>query len=208
MQKPNVSFAIFTVGLIFISMFLWISHTFERKQTEEISEDIKKEIWRQIGLLEKVCTATDDIKQILDDAKPQISYFHFVGNPSAPMLIDVLLNKNKDWKFRFILTQLLAQMKTKKAIAPLVKILNDETDIKNIRVASIIALSNLKFDEVIEPLLKIAKGNDKELQVAAIYGLGNLQKEEVMNELKKWVVNEKDPQIKKELELAIFAVRH
>lgn len=184
-------------------MFLWIRHTFERKQTEEISQDIKKEIWREIGLLEKICISTADIKQVFDEAKPQIAYFRFVGKPGLPMLTEVLLNKNKDWKLRFILTQLISHMKTKKAIDPLVKVLTDETDVKNIRVASAIALSNLKFDEVVEPLLKTAKGNDKELQLAAIYGLGKLRNKEVVNELKKWVVNEKDLQIKKELELAI-----
>jgi HEAT repeat protein len=204
MRKPeNVSFAILAFGIILICMFLWISHSFERKEVEDISDDIKREIWRQIGLLEDVCNSTDDLNQIFDTGRPQISYLRFVGKPGAPMIIEVMLDKNKDWKFRFILAQLLSNMETKKAIAPLVKILNDETEIKNMRVASAIALANLNFDEVIEPLLKVAKGNDRQLQLAAIYGLGELRKEEVVNELKKWVVNEKDFQIKKELELAI-----
>lgn len=202
-KHRNIPFVIFVWGLILICMFIWINHTFERKETENISENIKKEIWRQIGLLEKTCISTDNIKQIFDVAKPQLSYLHFVGKPGIPMIIEVLTDKNKDWKLRFILAQLLSNMKTKKAIAPLKKILNDETDIKSIRVASAIALSKLKFDEVIDPLLKIAKGNDRELQLAAIYGLGELRREKVINELKKWVVNEKDGQIKKELEIAI-----
>ncbi len=204
MHKPkNISFTIVTFGLILICMFLWISHTFERKQKEDISEDIKKEIWRQIGLLEEKCNSTGDINHIVDISKPQLTYFRFVGNPAAPILIAVLLDKNKDWKLRFIIVQLLSKLKTKKALAPLEKILNDETDIKNIRVAATIALATLNFDEVIDILLKVAKGNDRELQLAAIYGLGELRKEEVVAELKKWVVNEKDEQIKKELELAI-----
>lgn len=204
MRKPeNISFTILTFGIILICMFLWISHSFERKEVEDISEDIKKEIWRQIGLLEKVCDSTDDINQIFDIGKPQLSYLRFVGKPGAPMIIDVMLDKNKDWKFRFILAHLLSNMETKKAIAPLQKILNDETEIKNIRVAATIALATLKFDEVITPLLKVAKGDDRELQLAAIYGLGELRKEEIVNEFKKWVVNERDFQIKKELELAI-----
>ncbi|MEW6096494.1 MAG: HEAT repeat domain-containing protein [bacterium] len=204
MHKPeNVSFTILAFGVILICMFLWISHTFERKQTEEISDDIKKEIWRQIGLLEKVCKSTDDINQIFDTGKPQLSYLHFVGKPGIPIVTQVLLDKDKDWKLRCILAQHISKLETKQAIAPLEKILNDETDIKNIRVASAIALSNLDFDEVIEPLLKVAKGNDRELQLAAIYGLGELRKKEVVDELRKWIVNEKDLQIKKELELAI-----
>jgi len=204
MHKPeNVSVAILAFGVIFICMFLWIKHTFERKEVEEISEDIKKEIYRQIGVLEKICISTDDIHQICDIGKSQLSYLRFVGKPGIPMITEILLDKNKDWKFRFILTQIISETESKKAIAPLEKILNDETEMKNMRVASAIALSNLKFNEVIDHLLKAAKGSDKELQLAAIYGLGNLRKEEVVDELKKWAVNEKDFQIRKELELAI-----
>lgn len=204
MQKPkNVAVAILSFGVIFICMFLWIKHTFEREEIEEISHDIKKEIYRQLGLLEKICLSTNEIHQICDLGKPQLSYLRFVGKPGIPMIEEVLLDKNKDWKFRFILTQMIAETKSKKAIAPLEKILNDETEMKNMRVASAIALANLKFDEVIDPLLKVAKGNDKELQLAAIYGLGKLQKKEVVEVLKKWLLNEKDFQIKKELELAI-----
>jgi hypothetical protein len=206
-KSENVPFVILAFGIILICMFLWISHTFERKEVEDISDDIKREIWRQIGLLEEVCNSTDDINQIFDIGRPQLSYLRFVGKPGAPMIIEVMLDKNKDWKFRFILAHLLSNMETKKAIAPLVKILNDETDIKNMRVAAAIALATLNFDEVIEPLLKVAKGKDKELQLAAIYGLGELRKEEVVNELKKWVVNETDFQIKKELELAIDKIK-
>jgi len=202
-KAGNVSLAIFIYGIILICMFVWLNRTFERKETEEISEDIKKEIWRQIGLLEKICSSTDDINQILNVGRQHVSYLRFVGKPGIPMITEVLLNKKKDWKLRFILAQLLSNMNSKTVIAPLNRILNDETDIKNIRVASAIVLGSLKFDEVSAPLLKVAKGNDKELQLAAIYGLGELRNEKVVNELKKWIVNEKDLQIKKELELAI-----
>lgn len=209
MQK-NVSVVILVFGVIFISMFLWIKHTFERIEIEEISPAIKKEIYHQLGLLEKICLATNDIQQICNFGKPQLSYLRFVGKPGIPMIEKVLLDRKKNWKFRFILTQIIAETKSKKAIAVLEKILNDETEIKNIRVATVMALSNFELDEAIDLLLKVAKGNDKELQLAAIYGLGKLQKEEVVEILKKWVVDEKDFQIKKELELAInrFYTKH
>jgi len=184
-------------------MFLWLKHTFEKKEVEEISEEIKKEIYRQIGVLEEICISSDDIHQICDVGKPQLSYLYFVGKPGIPMLTEALLDKNKDWKFRVILTQIISHTESKKAIAPLEKILNDETEMKNIRLASIMALSKLKFNEVIDPLLKVAKGNDKELQLAAISGLGDLQNEDVVDEFQRWLVREKDFQIRKELELAI-----
>ncbi|MEW6617858.1 MAG: HEAT repeat domain-containing protein [bacterium] len=200
-QNPLVRILIFAI--ILITMFLWISHTFKRTEKQEIRDDIKKEIWREIGLLEKACNSTNDINQIFTIGKPQISYLRFVGKPAAPMIIEVLVDKNKDWKLRFVLAQLLSKMETKKVIAPLKKILTDETEDENMRIAAAVALANLKFDEVIDPLLKMAKGNNKKLQLAAIYGLGELRKETVINEFKKWVVEENDPEIKKELELAI-----
>ncbi len=199
----NPSFVVFAFGLILITMFFWISHTFKRIQVEEISADVKKEIWRQIGLLEEICVSTDDIPQILERTKPQLFYFRFVGKPSVPMLIKVLSDKKKDWKLRFIIAQLLSKTESKISIPILITILKDETEIKNVRVASCMALGTLKFDEVIPPLMETAKGNDRQLQSAAIYALGELRKEQIVNKLKKWQNKEKDAQIKKELELAI-----
>lgn len=204
MHKPaNPSFVIFAIGLILISTFFWISHTFKRTQAEEISADIKKQIWRQIGLLDKICISTNDIDYIFDMAKPQISYLRFVGKPSVPMLIKVLSDKKRDWKLRFIIAQLLSKMETKEVIAPLITILKDKTEMENIRVASCLALGTLKFDEVIPALMETAKGNESQLQSAAIYALGELRKEQIVNELKEWKDKEKDVRIKKELELAI-----
>ncbi|MFH1562170.1 MAG: hypothetical protein ABIF11_01940 [Nitrospirota bacterium] len=202
-KPPNPSLAIFVFGLILICMFLWIRHSFQRIETADIGADIKKEIWRQIGLLEKLCISTNDIDYIFDTGRPQISYLRFVGKPSVPMLIKVLSDKKRDWKLRFIIAQLLSKMESKKAIAPLITILKDETEMQNIRVASAIAMGTLKFDEVIPPLMETAGGNDHQLQLAAIYALGELRKEQIVNEFKKWKDKEKDVQIKKELDLAI-----
>ena len=75
MRKPaNPSFVVFAFGLILMTMFFWISHTFKRTQVAEISADVKKEIWRQIGLLEKICISTNNIDSILDIGKPQLFY--------------------------------------------------------------------------------------------------------------------------------------
>ncbi|MDI6736800.1 MAG: HEAT repeat domain-containing protein [bacterium] len=206
-KSANSSFVVFAFGLILMTMFLWISHTFKRTQVEEISADVKKEIWRQIGLLETICISTNDMAHILDRSKPQIFYFRFVGKPSAPMLIKVLSDKKRDWKLRFIIIQLLSKMETELPLVPLITILKDETEMKNIRVASCLALGTLKFDEVIPPLMETAKDNDQQLQSAAIYALGELRKEQIVDELNKWQDEEKDVRIKKELESAIEKFR-
>lgn len=210
-RTKNTSLVIFIYITILMCMFIWLTSTFERKQKQPLREDIKKELWRQIGLLEKVCKSTDDINQICDIGRPHLFHLRFVGKPGIPIMAEVLTDKNRDWKLRCLLAQLMSNMESESVIPILKGIVDDETDNKRVRIVSTIVLSNLNFDEATDILLEVAQGKDKELQIAAIYALGELKKKkleelkkkEIVDKLKKWLVNEEDLQIKEELRLAL-----
>ncbi len=196
------------VAIIFFvyNIYLYFKLTWGPQPKNVLTEDVRKEVYRCINKIEKTCNQLKDINGVFDLSKRDMVQLNFIGNPAAHIYLEYFNNKEKDWKLRFIMAQILVKIGYDEAVKPFIKTMQDESEDIQIRVASCIALGGLNNSAATEPLIEIMNNTTGPLQLAAINALGEIRDTSAQRALQEQMKIESSTAVKGELKNALNKV--
>lgn len=105
------------------------------------------------------------------------------GNYATPFLIEILTNKDKMWEFRYLITEIMVEIKDPNFVPPLITVLNDTLDNENVREHAAQALGLVKDRRALNALKASLNDVSEIVRSRASLALGIIGDNSVVNAL-------------------------
>jgi len=117
-----------------------------------IDEETEKRINRYLSEVEIVCQNSESLDAVGQSTMTQTARLMDLGEVASPMLVAVLRDKNKDWKFRYWACDLLGYIPDERNVLPLIAIIEDPLEEEKIRLCALKAAVETGNPEIVEYL--------------------------------------------------------
>ncbi len=197
-----VIFIVIAVITVLYSFKIWLNQIWNPEE-ERLNEKVRKNVYRTIDKIEWKCREIEDFNNLFKICKPEVYTLHFIGKPAAKIYLQYFKEKNRDWKLRFIMAQLLAEMKYDQSLDQFVTTLSNESEEMNIRVIACISLGELDNSLATKSLIEVMNNTVGVLQLAAINSLGEIRDTESLSALRSRLDIEEIKDVREEIEKAL-----
>jgi len=117
-----------------------------------IDEETEKRINRYLSQVEIICQNSESLDAVGQSTMTQTARLIDVGEAASPMLVAILRDKSKDWKFRYWACDLLGYIPDEKNVLPLIAIIEDPLEEEKIRLCALEAVVETGNPEIVEYL--------------------------------------------------------
>lgn len=143
-----------------------ISFTLQEKK-------VKEKVLQHIKRIRGICQKVEDLEVIgfvtMKDGKAIVD----LGNNAIPTLLEILGDRNEDWKVRFFVMELLGNIPDERNKEPLIVMFQDNSERNVLRISAAKNIGVLKFKEAVPALIKGAKEeNNRNLKCTILSSLG------------------------------------
>jgi len=141
-----------------------------------IDKKAQKKIKKDLTEVEKICQNSESLDIVGQATMAQSAKLIDLGEVASPMIISVVQDKTKNWKFRYWAVDLLGYIKDEKNILPLIAVIEDSAEEEKVRFCALQAIAEMANPEAIE-YLEVAEqivenGTLREEITKVIEGLG------------------------------------
>jgi hypothetical protein len=117
-----------------------------------VDEETDKKIKEYLSEVEKICQNSESLDVIGQSTMTQTARLIDLGNTVSPMLVSVVQDKTKNWRFRYWACDLLGYIEDEKNILPLIAVIEDTSEEEKIRFCALQAIDEMANPEAIEYL--------------------------------------------------------
>lgn len=137
-------------------------------------ESESAEIRKQLEAIRKSCEATEDLESAgFASLKPGYKLLT-IDKVAIPQLLNEFTNSANDWKYRWLVAELLGEIGDTNIIKPMVSTLSDKNEMTEIRMAAANTLGKMKAHSAVDVLTTTLKSYEAKLRRASIRALGNI----------------------------------
>lgn len=146
----------FYIYSIMLILFLGGCYPTPRKRVPvpeyRIDKKAQKKIKKDLTEVEKICQNSESLDIVGKSTMTQSARLIDLGEVASPMIISVVQDKTKNWKFRYWAVDLLGYIKDEKNILPLIAVIEDSTEQEKVRFCALQAIDEMANPEAIEYL--------------------------------------------------------
>jgi len=121
-----------------------------------VDEETQKRIKEYLTEVEEICQNSESLDIVGQSTMTQTVRLIDLGKAASPMLVSVVQDKTKHWKFRYWAVDLLGYIEDEKNILPLIAVIEDPSEEDKIRFCALQAIVEMANPEAIE-YLKVAE---------------------------------------------------
>ncbi len=117
-----------------------------------VDEKMQKRIKKDLTEVEKICQNSESLDVVGRSTMTQSARLIDLGKVASAVLVSVVQDKSKHWKFRYWAVDLLGYIKDEINILPLIAVIEDSADEEKIRFCALQAIAEMANPEAIEYL--------------------------------------------------------
>jgi hypothetical protein len=117
-----------------------------------VDEETEKRIKEYLNQVEEICQNSESLDVVGQSTMTQSAKLIDLGKAASPMLVGVVQDKTKHWKFRYWAVDLLGYIDDEGNILPLVAVIEDSAEEEKIRFCAVQAIAEMDKPEAIEYL--------------------------------------------------------
>ncbi|MFQ5866610.1 MAG: HEAT repeat domain-containing protein [bacterium] len=121
-----------------------------------VDEEAQKKINEYLIEVEEICQNSESLDVVGQSTMTQSARLINLGKAASPMLVGVVQDKTKHWKFRYWACELLGYIEDERNILPLIAVIEDPAEQEKIRFCALQAIGEMANPETIE-YLEVAK---------------------------------------------------
>jgi len=117
-----------------------------------VDEKMQKRIKKDITEVEKICQNSESLDVVGKSTMTQSARLIDLGKAASPVLVSVVQDKTKNWKFRYWAVDLLGYIEDERNILPLIAVIEDSAEQEKIRFCALQAIEEMANPEAVEYL--------------------------------------------------------
>lgn len=117
-----------------------------------VDKKTEKRIKKDLTEVEKICQSSESLDVVGKSTMTQSARLIDLGKVASPVLVSVVQDKTKNWKFRYWAVDLLGYIEDEKNILALIAVIEDSADEEKIRFCALQAIAEMANPEAIEYL--------------------------------------------------------
>ena len=117
-----------------------------------VDEETQKRIKEYLTEVEEICQNSENLDVVGQSTMTQSARLIDLGKATSPMLVGVVQDKTKHWKFRYWACDLLGYIEDERNILPLIAVIEDPAEQEKIRFCALQAIAEMGTQEAIEYL--------------------------------------------------------
>lgn len=117
-----------------------------------VDEKMQKRIKKNLTEVEKICQNSESLDVVGKSTMTQSARLIDLGKAASPVLVSVVQDKTKNWKFRYWAVDLLGYIEDERNILALIAVIEDSADEEKIRFCALQAIAEMGNPEAIEYL--------------------------------------------------------
>jgi len=117
-----------------------------------VDEKTEKAIKKDLTEVEKICQNSESLDVVGKSTMTQSARLIDLGKAASPVLVSVVQDKSKNWKFRYWACDLLGYIKDERNILPLIAVIEDSVEEEKIRFCALEAIAEMANPEAVEYL--------------------------------------------------------
>ncbi len=117
-----------------------------------VDEKTEKTIKKNLNEVEKICQNSESLDIVGKSTMTQSARLIDLGKAASPVLVSVVQDKTKNWKFRYWAVDLLGYIEDEKNILALIAVIEDSADEEKIRFCALQAIAEMANPEAVEYL--------------------------------------------------------
>jgi len=121
-----------------------------------VEDETQKMVKEYLTEVEEICQNSENLNVVGQSTMTQSARLIDLGKAVSPMLVAVLQDKTKHWKFRYWACDLLGYIEDERNILALVSVIEDPAEQEEIRLCAVNAIAEIDGEESIE-YLEVAK---------------------------------------------------
>ncbi len=117
-----------------------------------VDEKTEKAISKDLTEVEEICQNSESLDVVGKSTMTQSARLLDLGKVASPVLVSVVQDKNKNWKFRYWACDLLGYIEDERNILPLIAVVEDSAEEEQIRFCALQAIGEMGNPEAVEYL--------------------------------------------------------
>ncbi len=117
-----------------------------------VDEKTQKRIKKDLTEVEKICQNSESLDVVGQSTMTQSARLIDLGEVASPMLVSVVQDKSKHWKFRYWACDLLGYIEDERNILPLIAVIEDYAEEEKVRFCALQAIEEMANPEAVEYL--------------------------------------------------------
>ncbi len=117
-----------------------------------VDEETQKMVKAYLSEVEEICQNSENLDVVGQSTMTHSARLIDLGRAASPMLVGVLQDKTKHWKFRYWACDLLGFIEDDTNILPLIAVIEDAAEEERIRFCALKAIEEMNNQEAIEYL--------------------------------------------------------
>lgn len=117
-----------------------------------VDEKTEKAIKKDLTEVEKICQNSESLDVVGKSTMTQSARLIDLGKVASPVLVSVVQDKTKNWRFRYWACDLLGYIKDERNILPLIAVIEDSAEQEKIRFCALGAIAEMGNPEAVEYL--------------------------------------------------------
>ncbi|MCX5885429.1 MAG: HEAT repeat domain-containing protein [Proteobacteria bacterium] len=139
------------------------------------SDETSQSIRERLSKIEEICLAShDDLESAGFASLRNLKELIDLGKTATPYLKEIISDKSKDWKLRFLSMEILTEIDSKEVILPLSEIIENTSEKVELRAQAATLLGKTKNTEVLEILLPYLNDENNLVRRNVCNALGNI----------------------------------
>ncbi|MEE9315819.1 MAG: HEAT repeat domain-containing protein [bacterium] len=118
----------------------------------QVDKKTEKRIKKDLAEVEKICQNSENLDVVGKSTMIQSARLIDLGKVASPVLVSVIQDKTKNWKFRYWAVDLLGYIEDEKNIFALIAVIEDSAEQEKIRFCALQAIDEMANPEAIEYL--------------------------------------------------------
>ena len=118
----------------------------------QVDKKTEKRIKKDLAEVEKICQNSESLDVVGKSTMIQSARLIDLGKVASPVLVSVVQDKTKNWKFRYWAVDLLGYIEDEKNILALVAVIEDSAEQEKIRFCALQSIAEMANPEAVEYL--------------------------------------------------------
>jgi len=117
-----------------------------------VDEEVQKKVKEYLAEVEKICQNNESLDVVGQSTMTQSARLIDLGKAALPMLVAVIQDKTRHWKFRYWACDLLGYIEDEGNILPLIAVIEDPSEEEKVRFCALEAIAEMNNQQAIEYL--------------------------------------------------------
>ncbi|HUW23614.1 MAG TPA: HEAT repeat domain-containing protein [bacterium] len=117
-----------------------------------VDEKTEKTIKKNLNEVEEICQNSESLDIVGKSTMTQSARLIDLGKAASPVLVSVIQDKTKNWKFRYWACDLLGYIEDDRNILALIAVIEDSAEQEKIRFCALQAIEEMANPEAVEYL--------------------------------------------------------